>query len=267
MPFLEHDGIRFHYVQSNHGRDVVFCHGLTGSLESARELIGDMPGRGLLLWDVRGHGKTFPIGPAKQLTFDAFANDLAALLDHLEIREAVVGGISMGAAISTSFALRYPDRVRALVLVRPAWLTEPLPEALRLYPVAAEFMQHFGPSEGLARFEQTADYQTMLRNHPDVAAGLRDQFLIEDALERSPRMAAIPNDAPIRAWSEVVELKMPALVIGNEPDYVHPLSYAAEWASRLPNGRLAQVAAKSKGFDAYAGGVRREIAAFLEENS
>ena len=172
----------------------------------------------------------------------------------------------MGAAVSTRFAILYPERVRALALVRPAWLTKPLPEGLSLFPVAAEYMERFGPSEGLVRFEQTVEYQKLLRDHPDTALGLREQFLLPDALARAPRITGIPSDAPVRSWSEVAALRMPALVVGNEPDYVHPISYALEWAQRLPYGRFVQVAAKSAGFGPYAEDVRRHLVDFLRDN-
>lgn len=266
MPFLEHDGIQFHYEQSGEGRDMVFCHGLTGSLENARELIGGVAGYRQFFWDARGHGRTSPAGPREGFAFDVFARDLAALLDHLQIRDAVVGGISMGAAVSVRFAIRYPDRVRALVLVRPAWLTEPLPEGLNLFPTAGRYMERFGPSEGLSHFERTTAYQNLLHDHPDTALGMREQFLLPDALERKSRIIGIPSDAPIRAWSEVAQVQMPALVFGNAPDYVHPMSYATEWAQRLPRGRFVQVPAKSAGFEPYAASVRAHLTEFLKEN-
>ena len=66
------------------------------------------------------------------------ADDLVALLDHLEIERAVVGGISLGSAVAVNMALRYPERVRGLVLSRPAWIDRPLPENVRLYSMIAE---------------------------------------------------------------------------------------------------------------------------------
>jgi pimeloyl-ACP methyl ester carboxylesterase len=55
------------------------------------------------------------VTPGKVLLAD-FADDLAALLDHLGIERAVVGGVSMGGQITMEFQLRHPERVRALVL-------------------------------------------------------------------------------------------------------------------------------------------------------
>jgi pimeloyl-ACP methyl ester carboxylesterase len=264
MPFYEQDGIQFHYELTGEGPTVVLCHGLTGNLEQPKQLVGFLPGYRQLLWDARGHGKTAPAGPNESFTFDRFALDLAALLDHLRIGSAVVGGISMGAAVSTRFAVRYPDRVRGLVLIRPAWLAEPLPEGLRLYPLVADYLSRFGVERGRKQFEESAGYQSLRGLFPDVAANLLGQFSEDFAIERRSRLEGIPNDAPIRNWNEVEALRISVLVVGNEPDPVHPLAYAVTWAEHLPFSRLVQVPAKSIDFEQHARSVRTHLAAFLE---
>lgn len=263
MPFLEHGGIRFHYEVAGAGPALVFSHGLTGKMENARELIGTVPGYRNVFWDARGHGETSPAGPVSGFAFDVFARDLAALLAHLEIQRAVVGGVSMGAGVSTRFAIRYPDRVRALILVRPAWLTESLPEGLELMPEVAAHMERLGPEKGCEAFVQSAAYQALLGRQPETAKALREQFFAESTFERRGRLTGIPCDAPIQSWSEVENLRIPALVIGNEPDYVHPISFARAWAERLPLGRFVRVPAKSDGFEPHAIAVREQVAGFL----
>lgn len=64
--------------------------------------------------DTRGHGKS-PRGTAP-FTMEQFATDLKDLMDRLEIQKAVLLGFSDGANIAIKFALRYPDRVKALIL-------------------------------------------------------------------------------------------------------------------------------------------------------
>ncbi|WPW27434.1 alpha/beta fold hydrolase [Streptomyces atratus] len=64
--------------------------------------------------DLRGYGRS-SVTPGQVFLSD-FADDLAALLDHLGIERAVVGGVSMGGQITMEFHRRHPQRVRALVL-------------------------------------------------------------------------------------------------------------------------------------------------------
>jgi len=263
MQFLERDGIRFHYEVSGAGPALVFCHGLTGNLEQPKELLGALPGHQLIVWDARGHGKTTPAGPADGFTFKVFANDLAAVLDHLQIGSALVGGVSMGAAVSTRFSILHPNRVRALVLVRPAWLDEGLPAGLRLYPVVADFLDRYGVEEGRRMFAELPEYQILRKECSDSAANLIGQFSQDYAVERRSRLDGIPRDAPIRSWQEAEALRIPALVVGNEPDVVHPWSYAVAWAEHLACARLVKVPPRHGDFQAHAQAVRKHLAAFL----
>jgi len=263
LAFLEHDGIRFHYEVSGEGPPVVFCHGLTGDLTQPKQLAGSLPGYRLLVWDARGHGETSPTGPAEKFTFAQFAEDLAALMDRLEIASAIVGGISMGAAVSTRFAVHYPHRVLGLVLVRPAWLDQPLPEGLQLHPKAAAYLEQFGAEEGRRALEALTEFRRMREQSPESAAALLDQFLAPQAVERCARLEGIPQDAPIKDWQQAHLLQMPALVVGSEPDWVHPLSYAVTWAEHLPRGQFVQVPAKSLDFERHAIAFRTYLAEFL----
>src|SRR5262245_57291876 len=70
----------------------------------------------LVTWDMRGHGQTeSPSDPARY-SLDLIVGDMKALLDHLEIRRAVIGGLSLGGYVSLGFYLAHPEMVEALVI-------------------------------------------------------------------------------------------------------------------------------------------------------
>jgi pimeloyl-ACP methyl ester carboxylesterase len=263
VPFLERAGIHFYYEVSGDGPPLVFCHGLTGDLEQSKELIQPLSGFRLIVWDARGHGKTNPAGSIEGFTFDTFSEDLAGLLDHLEIPSAVVGGVSMGAAVSTRLAIHYPNRVKALLLVRPAWLEQTLPEGLRLHARVGDYLEVYGVERGFELFQELSEYQAVKERHPDVAAGVIGQFSQLSALQRRGRLQGIPRDAPIRSWQEVEALSSPALVIGNDSDYVHPWDYATTWAEHLTAGQLVKVPPRPIDFPTHAKAVRKCLNSFL----
>ena len=66
-------------------------------------------------YDLRGHGRTGP-SDLKRYSIGFFAEDLAEILDAMELRRPILCGLSMGGMIAQSFAARYPERVRALIL-------------------------------------------------------------------------------------------------------------------------------------------------------
>src|SRR3954453_23307117 len=122
MPTFAHDGLAFHYEDTGEGVPFIFQHGLGGDVNQPCGLFRPPEGVRLLALDCRAHGETRPLGDPDQLRLATFADHLAALLDYLEVPRAVIGGISMGAAVALNFALRYPERVLGLVLSRAAWL-------------------------------------------------------------------------------------------------------------------------------------------------
>ena len=68
----------------------------------------------IIRYDKRGHGlSAFPGGP---FSIDDLASDLAGLLDHLGVRDAVIVGLSVGGMIAQALAAARPDLVRGLVL-------------------------------------------------------------------------------------------------------------------------------------------------------
>ena len=85
----------------------------------------------------------------KCLSIQQFADDAVALLDHLGVRRAVVGGISLGAAIALRLAVHFPERVSELIIARPAWVSEAAPEHLRIYLDVAELLAQYGSEQGL----------------------------------------------------------------------------------------------------------------------
>src|SRR4051812_38311154 len=109
MPTFRHDGLNFRFRDTGSGLPVVFQHGLGGDLTVPCALFTPPPGVRLISFDARYHGETRPLGDPSKLTFDALADDLLALIDHLKLSRVVVGGISMGAGLALNFALRHPD--------------------------------------------------------------------------------------------------------------------------------------------------------------
>src|SRR4051794_12024908 len=108
MPFFERDGLWFHYLDKGQGLPFVFQHGLGGDVSQPFGLYSPREGVRLIGFDARAHGETRPLGDLKKVSIEPFADDLVALLDHLGVARAVVGGISLGAAVALSVALRHP---------------------------------------------------------------------------------------------------------------------------------------------------------------
>jgi pimeloyl-ACP methyl ester carboxylesterase len=148
MPFFTANGITFHYADDNVDRlPFVFQHGLGADISQPMSFFGeDRPFR-LISMDCRGHGKTVPLGDPKFLRFNSLTDDITNLLDYLNLSKVVIGGISMGAGVALNFAVRYPDRTRALILSRASWLAEPSPPNLAVFPKIAGLIREHASIE------------------------------------------------------------------------------------------------------------------------
>jgi 3-oxoadipate enol-lactonase len=119
MPYARSsDGIKLYYEE--HGRTgtpLVLAYGIGGNTEMWDVNVAALSAEHrLILWEPRGHARSdSPEDPAR-VSFARWAADLADVLDHLRIRRAHVGGLSLGAGIATRFTLRWPRRVRSLLV-------------------------------------------------------------------------------------------------------------------------------------------------------
>jgi pimeloyl-ACP methyl ester carboxylesterase len=263
MPTFTHDGLTFHYEDTGEGVPFIFQHGLGGDVNQPCGLFRPPAGVRLLALDCRGHGETRPLGEPVKIGIAPFADDLHALLDHLRIDRAVVGGISMGAAVALNFALRFPGRVRGLILSRPAWLDGPMPDNVRRYAAIAGLIRRDGPRRGLELFRQSDDYRELFRQAPEAANSLAAQFESPRAEETVVKLERVPNDAPVRDLAALSAIGVPTLVLANRQDPIHPFEYGTELARRITGAEFRELTPKSVSREGHARDVQRAIEDFL----
>ena len=263
MPVFERDGLQFHVRDEGHGLPFVFQHGLGGDVNQPFGLYRPPPGSRLIAFDVRGHGETRPLGDVAKLTIATLADDLIGLIDHLGLEKAVVGGISLGAAVAVNVALRYPDRALGLVLVRPAWIDRPLPENVALYTTIARLIREPGPVEGLAQFRSSPAFLAMERGSPDCARSIVGQFENPRAQECAARLERLIADTPCLDRVTYGNLKLPTVILGNRQDPIHPWPLASSLSDLIPGALLREVAPKSVSLDRHAADVQQAIDDFL----
>ncbi|SCY30503.1 alpha/beta fold hydrolase [Alkaliphilus peptidifermentans] len=116
MPMFERHGAKLFYEVAGEGEPIIFTHGASWNHLQWNKQVEALRNQYMVIrWDVRGHGySSLPEGPVDSEEFSA---DLIALMDHLNLDNAVLCGLSMGGHISLQTAIRYPDRVKGLVLI------------------------------------------------------------------------------------------------------------------------------------------------------
>ncbi len=121
-----HNGILLEYEVSGEDAPLVFLHGLGGGINQIDAVYEPVEKVRLITLNQQGHGNSGVNW--ERYDFDYLADDVVALLDHLHLEKAVFAGISMGAAVCLNIAVRYPQRVEKMLLIRNAWTDKPMAE-------------------------------------------------------------------------------------------------------------------------------------------
>lgn len=234
MPRIEANGIEFYYELHGpeDGEVLVLSNGVLMSTASWVLQQADFSkDYRLLLYDCRGMWQSdHPPGP---YTMELHAEDLAALLDALDIEAAHIAGTSYGAEISMVFALNFPERTRTLIVASAVSYLDPVlrgmtenwilaarakdPDQLFLasYPLIffGPWIEHNQPilKEARKRYEKL-DYDAFLE--------LLLCFSHLDITDRLNKIAA------------------PCLVVVGEDDILKPRRYSEIIAREIPNAEL-----------------------------
>lgn len=116
MPFINRDGAEIYYETHGEGPAFLFCS-VTGLDHQAWKFhqVGEFSrDHKVILFDYRGTGKSSK--RIEKYSIKMFADDAAAILDHLKVDQAVVCGHSMGGVVAQLLTLDYPSRVKKLIL-------------------------------------------------------------------------------------------------------------------------------------------------------
>jgi pimeloyl-ACP methyl ester carboxylesterase len=260
MPYFTHEGIDFHYEIQGDGMPFIFLHGLGGDATQPTGHFQRMEDIRLITMDLRGHGKT-TMGNPKQLSFDTFAKDVEALCHHLNIDSCYLGGISMGAAVSMNFALRNPQLVKKLILIRVAWLDKPMEEPIRgLFSLAAQYLNLPGGKE---MFKNSVEYLNLYKEAPAAASSFVKYFEDEVSVCTAVKFGVMPMLQPVAYLKELEKLKMPVLILATQQDPVHPFSYGLACKEIIPQADFKEVIPKSVDADKHVQQVKKSITQFL----
>lgn len=232
---FQHQGRKLAYETWGRGdQPLVFLHGLLMDAHLNRGIARTLAERGhrVVLLDLLGHGNSDKPGRPAEYRMDLYAEQVVALLDHLRMDQAVIGGVSLGANVSLHVAVHHPERVRGLVLEMPV-LERAVPAAALTFVPALLVIRYARP---LARL-----VSRVARRARHTGIDLIDGALAPFALP--PEVAAaILHGVLVGPVAPTVDqrrrIAVPALVLGHRGDLIHPFSDAKNLVRQLPDARL-----------------------------
>ena len=259
------DGVSLHLDDAGgSGLPVFFQHGLCGDANQTRQMFPlDARFRRLTL-EMRGHGRS-AAGELFRLSIATFVDDLSRTIEALKLAPFVLGGISMGAAISLRLAVRRPELVCGLVLARPAWFTDANPANMRPNADVGELLELMAPTPAEAVFLASETARRLERDAPDNLASLKEFFHRPDLVSTAALLKSISADGPGVSLDEVKALRVPTLVIGHKRDLIHPLTLAHALAEAIPGARFVEIAPKADDRGRYLVEFQQALTTFFEE--
>jgi len=251
IPHVRVSGLNMYYESHGEGEPLLLIAGLGGDVGDWRFQIPELSRKyRVVVFDNRGAGRTD--SPDLPYSIRMMSDDTVGLLDALGIDSAHVVGVSMGGYVAQELAIRYPGRVRSLILAStaagPYLLETPILNAwaaTALDGVSKEtFFQIMLPfiftdklSESEEMVQMAIDLIAM--NRSDVSCGLARQLI-----------ACVEHNARGR----IGRIAVPALVLAGRDDAFVPFTLSEELASSIPNGRLQVVEGGGHGASAEAPG-------------
>ena len=228
MPKINRDGVEIYYEVHGSGPPLLLTHGYSMTSQMWQGQIEALARHHqLLLWDMRGHGRSDYPDEASAYSEALTVADMAALLDAIGAERAIVGGLSLGGYMSLAFYRAHPDRVRALLIIDtgPGFKKDDAREAWnrRAHETGDRFDR-----EGLAALQSGS------RERSDVSH--RDA----SGLARAARGMLTQRDG--RVIELLPDIKAPSLVVVGADDT--PFLAASDYmAAKIPGAKKAVIPA------------------------
>jgi len=226
MPKIDRDGVKIHYEVHGSGPPVLLTHGYSVTSEMWKGQVEVLSrNHTLVLWDLRGHGQSdYPDDDAAYGEAETIG-DMAALLDHVGAKRAVIGGLSLGGYMSLAFYRAHPKRTSALLIIDtgPGFKKDEAREAWnkRARETAARFDR-----EGLAALSSASRGSATHRDATGLARAARGMLAQRDA----------------RVIEVLPEIKVPSLVVVGADDA--PFIAASDYmAAKIPGAKKAVIPA------------------------
>lgn len=225
MPFA--NGIHYNLHQpkeiDSSRPSLIFIHGAGGNFLSFHPYLRRMEGRTVYTIDLPGHGKSE--GKGKN-SIEEYAEDIHSFMQDLNIESAIAAGLSMGSGIALTLALKYPQKVRALILFGSGAklrVARPILESIgspETFTSAVEVVNRACFSSYASHDLVALSQKSMLNTGPQTLLG---DYLACDQFDVTSRLG---------------QILVPTLILCGAEDVLTPPKYSQYLKDNLPNAQV-----------------------------
>ncbi|NWL78842.1 3-oxoadipate enol-lactonase [Pseudomonas taiwanensis] len=234
MSYFENDGCQLHYEDYGRGMPVLLVHGLGSSTRDWEYQVPTLAAHyRVIAIDVRGHGRSDK--PHERYSIAGFADDVAALIEHLKLIDVHLVGISMGGMIGFQLGVDHPELLRSLTIVNSGPEVKP-----RTPKDFLEIAKRWTLSRLLSLESIAKALGGLLFPLPE-QADLRRK--IEERWPQNDKRAYLSALNAIIGWGvrdRLQRIQCPTLVITADSDYT-PVAQKETYVKELPNARLVVI--------------------------
>jgi pimeloyl-ACP methyl ester carboxylesterase len=226
------NGLDIHYEIEGKGPPIAFVHGLgaTSNVWHAQRVTLSKYYK-VIVYDRSGSGRSQKA--RDDYSIDAWADELAGLLDHLVVPSAVVVGHSLGSMVAQRFAGKYSERTKALVLTGGE--AELGAEAKEILTERARSIEANGLTAVVGSWLCAVLSAATREANPALTGLVREMFLSNGARTYARHCLAL-RDGNVR--SDHAQITCPTLLTIGDQDLVTPLSWQQQIAAGITNSRI-----------------------------
>lgn len=241
MPITKANGIDLYYEVHGEGEPLLLIMGLSLTSKSWFRTIPALSEQyKVIVFDNRGVGLSGK--PNSSYSIELMAEDARAVLDSAGVESAHIYGISMGGMIAQRLALKYPERIKSLILGCTTSGGEK-----HVQPSADVSMLMLSRASSTATPEQIAwatapilYSQSFIENHRD-QVGEDIQKRIEIPVLPYAYMLQLQACLAHDTYDEIDEIKVPVLVIHGDADKLVPYDNGVTLAEKIPNAEFLTI--------------------------
>ncbi|WP_034263272.1 2-succinyl-6-hydroxy-2,4-cyclohexadiene-1-carboxylate synthase [Bacillus sp. J33] len=216
------DGVRYHVDTWGNGFPLLLLHGFTGNAESWKvfEPCWKEHSKAIAL-DIVGHGKSESPPDIACYGIEKSADVMNTLLEKMGIAKADILGYSMGGRLAITFAVKYPEKVRRLVLesASPGLRTEEERQSRRLQDAnLAEKIRRDGIKRFVDYWENIPLFESQKKLPDSIRAGIRSQRLANSIEGLAHSLNGMGTGSQPSWWGQLSQIDSPVLLVTGNLD-------------------------------------------------